>query len=433
VEVREGTEQAQVIELLEPALELWRQCPDTLPPFEHAISEQEKIERESHLERFLARVQDEAHHPPRTRADRQAAHSRITAAFAEFGRSAMGLEDRHLELLLGSGFSSIGTALVREARRLDAGISAMDMLQATRNAWAACGLQILFGKPMRLTPSIFAYSMLYPYSDNYLDDPAITDASKRGFSQRFGRRLRGERIEAANGHEELIWRLIGMIDGEYARDAYPDVFASLLMIHRAQENSIRLRGRGPQADGIDVPRLSFDKGGTSVLADGYLAAGTLLPEQAAFAFNWGVLLQLSDDLQDVREDRQKEELTLFSRAAGSEPLDRLTSRTLQLARRVMVAMSRLAGPDCDTLKELIARSGLAIIIRSAGEASEFYSTPYIDEIESYSPFRFASLKEKSRQLSSRGGIVLRLFEAFLAGDDDEPAFPWLPGYLMPRF
>jgi hypothetical protein len=27
---------------------------------------------------------------------------------------------------------------------------------------------------MRLTPSIFAYSMLYPYADNYLDDPSTS-------------------------------------------------------------------------------------------------------------------------------------------------------------------------------------------------------------------------------------------------------------------
>ena len=29
-------------------------------------------------------------------------------------------------------------------------------------------------------------------------------------------------------------------------------------------------------------------------------------------------------------------------------------------------------------------------------------------------------------------MLVRLFEAFLAGDDDEPAFPWLPSSLLPR-
>jgi len=33
----------------------------------------------------------------------------------------------------------------------------------------------------------------------------------------------------------------------------------------------------------------------------------------------------------------------------------------------------------------------------------------------------------------RRGAVSRLFEAFLEGDEDEPAFPLLPSSLMPRF
>jgi hypothetical protein len=28
-------------------------------------------------------------------------------------------------------------------------------------------------------------------------------------------------------------------------------------------------------------------------------------------------------------------------------------------------------------------------------------------------------------------VLKKLFEAFLAGEDDEPAFPWLPNTLMP--
>jgi hypothetical protein len=34
-------------------------------------------------------------------------------------------------------------------------------------------------------------------------------------------------------------------------------------------------------------------------------------------------------------------------------------------------------------------------------------------------------------MAQRGASLTRLFEAFLAGDEDEPAFPLLPGSLMP--
>ena len=45
--------------------------------------------------------------------------------------------------------------------------------------------------------------------------------------------------------------------------------------------------------------------------------GWLNEEESRFAFEWGVLLQLGDDLQDVREDMQRGSVTLFSRAAAA--------------------------------------------------------------------------------------------------------------------
>ena len=65
------------------------------------------------------------------------------------------------------------------------------------------------------------------------------------------------------------------------------------------------------------PKLSFEKGGASVLADGYLAAGTLSREEVQFIFRWGALLQLVDDLQDIRQDGGEHSLTIFTQVAGA--------------------------------------------------------------------------------------------------------------------
>jgi hypothetical protein len=418
-------------ELLAEALEVWHGCSSSLPTLNRAFHPGEQGAREEQLDRFLAAIQREVDRPPRTRSARHSTHARISNAFTEFGKTALGLEDCHLELLLEGGFSAIGTRLARQARAFDPQVSVADIFQATRNAWTACGLQMLFGQSMRLTPSIFAYSMLYPYSDNYLDDPAISAGTKRGFSGRFGQRLAGEGIAPANQHEVTLWRLVEWIESQYARPEYPQIFASLLMIHRAQTDSIRLL-RGPHNGDADVLRLSFEKGGTSVLADGYLAAGCLTPEQARFAFQWGVFLQLADDLQDVLEDRHNGVRTLFSEAAG-EPLEALTSRTLQFAQRVMRQMHHIAGENCRPLQQLIERSCLSLMVRSAGEAGELYRAAYLESLEGQSPFRFAFLNQRRRQFAKRSGALARLFEAFLAGDQDEPAFPLLPNSLLPRW
>ncbi len=419
-------------ELLQETIEFWQQSPATLPPFERAYTEDQQAARESDLLQFLESLRAEVRRLPRTRPERAAAHGRITAAFEHFATSGLDLQDSHLDLLLRRGFAAIGTALARQARRFDPTVTTTDILQASRNAWTACALQMLLGRELGLTPAIFAYSMLYPYTDNYLDDPAITRDAKVGFSGRFGRRLAGETVAPAIHREEAIWRLVGIIEGQYPRVEYPHVFESLSAIHRAQADSLRLLRRPPLAANVDVLRLSFAKGGSSVLADAYLAAGSLNPAEAQFAFAWGVALQLADDLQDVQEDSRAGVLTLFSLAAAEEPLDALTSRTMQFARTVTQRAPRLPVPRFQALEDLIRKSSSSLLIRAAGEAGDLHTAGYLSLLEAHSPFRFAFLNRQRLEMAQRGASLTRLFEAFLAGDDDEPAFPLLPGSLMPR-
>jgi hypothetical protein len=422
-----------VTQLLQPALALWRECPAVLPAFDHAFTPAEQSGREALMDRFLSALESELRRPPCTRPERQAMHERLTTAFAQFGRTALNLDERHLEMLFAGGFSNIGTAMAREARRFDSDVTIADIFQASRNAWTACGLQVLFGGAMSLSPSIFAYSMLYPYTDNYLDDPATPARTKHGFNRRFSLRLLGQDVVPEGRHEGLIWRLVELIESQYPRADFPGVYDSLLMIQAAQEKSLTLLRNGAPEDSVDVLALSFEKGGASVLADGYLAAGSLCADRAAFVYNWGIFLQLADDLQDVQEDRSAGVRTIFSQAAGREPLDALTNRLMQFGGRVMMQMHDLPGVSCLPLRQLITRSCLSFLVRSAGESAAFYSPEYVAQIERLSPFRFSFLSDRRRKFERHSGLMGKLFEAFLAGDPDEPAFPLLPSSLMPRF
>lgn len=414
-------------QLLQEALALWRDSSERLPEDLRTFSPEEQQEREADLDRLLDGIKAELRHVPATRAERQAAWARINDAFQRFATSAPGLQRRHHDVLFGGGLSSIGTKLAREARRFDDAVSTSDIFQASRNAWAACGLQMLLGQPMSLTPAIFAYSMLYPYTDNYLDDPLIPRESKAGFNSRFGERLSGGRPAPANQYETFLWRLVAMIETQYDRAIHPQVFEGLQRIQRAQANSLRLLRQGER----DVLSLCFEKGGSSVLADGYLAAGSMEPAEARFVFCWGVLLQLADDLQDVRGDKADGAWTLFSQAAGRIPLDGLTNRLLQFAGGVLRMMPALPRATHVAIKELIAHSSVSLIIRSAGEEDEWFTPAYLEQLERHSPFRFEFVRERRRQMSDRRAPIARLFEAFLAGEEDEPGFPLLPNSLMP--
>ncbi len=379
-----------------------------------------------------------------------------------FAQAGLGLLDEHLALLMNGGFSAIGTQMARQARRFDPSISPADIFQATRNAWTAGGLQVLLGREMRLTPAIFAYSMLYPYTDNYLDDAAVPSEEKRTFNARIKRRLSGEMIAPNRAGEATLWRLFEMIEGQYSRAGWPQVYASLLAIHQAQGNSLRQRASPPSLQGPDILKLSFEKGGASVLADGHLAAGSLSREEAQFVFAWGALLQLVDDLQDLRPDRREGSLTIFTQAAGRVPLDELTTRTLCFGQRVMRRMDQLPGKllentfprhserseeslfSCvltsganatglqsihemgssrsQALKQMIQKSYTSLLIWSAGECGELYSRDYLAELETHSPFRFASVAARRKQLAKWTGPLTRLFEAFLDDEQEQVVF-----------
>jgi len=95
---------------------------------------------------------------------------------------------------------------------------------------------------------------------------------------------------------------------------YPQVFERLLAIHRAQGKSLQQLRRNPTPQQIDVLGISFEKGGASVLADGYLVAGSLTAAQRECIFGFGVLTQLMDDLEDLPHNLANRFLTIFSQA-----------------------------------------------------------------------------------------------------------------------
>jgi hypothetical protein len=396
-------------------LERWRQADSVLPAFLPSYSAHEQARREEHLDRYLESVEAELHTAPRGRADKAGAEERLTIAFRLFAREALDFEDRHLDLLLAGGFTGTGRDFARAARLFDPSMSTADIYQATRNAWTTNGLQILLGLPARLTPAIFGYSMLYPCTDNYLDHPGVSQADKHTFNRRFGARLAGERIAPAGRHEAQAWALVSLIESQYRRSDHPEVFASLCAIQRAQERSLELH-RAAGAGAGDVLEISFEKGGTSVLADAWLAAGTLSPVAAEFAFGWGVMLQLGDDLQDVAADTRDGIRTAFSEVAGHEPMDAATNRAFHFGARVLADLDGIGAAAPAAIKELIRTSFFMLLTRAAGEARQFYSAAYVRELERHSPFTFEFLRRRRRRFTRKRGILERLVGAFSAGD-----------------
>jgi hypothetical protein len=400
-----------VLQLVDRFTTVWNEADDGAPDLGPEFAARSRRPREKALSRFVDAVRNEAERRPVTAEERNACQKRIFGAFEQFARRGLDWEDRHVETLLGGGFDRAAADFVRQAGTFDRALASADIFQACRNVWVANGLQKLLGLPVGLTPSVFAYSLLYPYTDNYLDDPSAGEDDKRAFNTRLRFRLQGGDVAAANPREKTIFDLVAMIEADRDPALFPQVFESLLAIHEAQEKSLRLLRAEVAPAAKDVLAIVLEKGGTSVLADGCLVAGSLTPEQVEFMFGFGAFLQLMDDLEDVQEDRQAGLWTIFSRAAGRQPLDEITGRTLSFGRRIFDGLAGFAAPGGEPLKELIRSSLPWGLITTAGRFRRLYRRSYIRNLERHSPFRFSFYNRQRRRLERRRAAFARLFES----------------------
>jgi hypothetical protein len=421
--MKHGYSQAWVEAKTAETMEQWSLCAATALPAGTKYTAKEHRAHEKAYDKGLRAVEREGRRAARTSALRLETQRRIVALFPQFAAVALGLSGAENQLITGS-FLPMGTELARWSRRFDRTLSNAGILQACRNAWTCCGLQALLGKPMELTPAVLAYSLLYPYSDNYLDHPGMSSGDKLDFSKRFRRRLLGAMEAPDNGHEASVWSMVQLIEDQHARLLYPQVYDCLLAIHRAQEDSIAQLKNGTKSahesleDG-ELLRISCAKGGTSVLADACLVEPLLSPEAVQLSFQWGVLLQLGDDLQDVREDLRRGSITLFTRAvAQGKSLDGLIGKLLNFSNQIADRMDRMRHGS-SALKSLLRMSWRSLILMAVADVQGYCSPAFLADLEPSSSFRFKFLGERSEQLAEREAFYDVLFEAFLEGGAGE--------------
>ncbi|MGO9317837.1 MAG: hypothetical protein ACLP1U_08485, partial [Terracidiphilus sp.] len=208
---------------------------------------------------------------------------------------------------------------------------------------------------------------------------------------------------------------------QYPRELYPQVFDSLLAIHRAQEHSVAQLSAARSLSRDEILRISCAKGGASVLADACLVRGWLTAQESQIAFDWGVLLQLGDDLQDIREDLRRGSATLFTRAAAAgDLLDPLVIQLLNFSETVGAGLECLPTGSA-TLKNLLRMSWRSLIIAAVANAPEFFSPAFLRELERSSPLRFAFLRARHRKLAKRRGTYVAVFNALIE-ETSKPAF-----------
>lgn len=401
----------------------WRSTPPQLPRLGPDVTRWRQWRNATATSRLIDDVVQRVGEHPEHATEQRAWRDGLRTTLQDFGERRFGWPDGYRRLLFGDAFYESSVAFARQARAFDPSLQLDDLWQAMRNVWIGNNLQMLFGLPLRLTQGLFAYSMLYPVTDNVLDAPDRSRYDKRAFNDRFGLRLHGHAMTARDTSESSAFALVEQIEEAFPRRRYPDLWESILAIHRGQVDSLRQQGRRlPESE---LCEISFAKGGASVLADLYLIVGDATEAQERFAFGYGVFLQLLDDLQDATADRAARHHTLFTLGSETGAVDGLTARLMNFIDGVLDRERAGASAETGDCLDLIRRNCHCMLATVISAQPAMFSRRFRRSVERQWPLSFRAMRRlrrrarqqfqaASQRLQARRGVSSPL-ELLLAG------------------
>jgi hypothetical protein len=388
-------------------IKIWEISPTHLPEFNRVYLESEQLERENNFEQIQLKLKSLQSRSAIKKLRNSNPENTFFPVFRSFLQGIFDFEEAHLNIILSEQFRSVSKDFFYKSREFGPELSPENIYQGLRNVWIMNGLQLMMNLPVEITPSVFAYSMIYPYSDNLLDDPNISGKEKQEFSVRFNRRLHGENIAPMNHTEAQLFQLVGMFEEQYIRSDFPEVYQSLYAIQKGQTDSLKLLKSGGLTEN-EIRRVCFEKGGASVLADGYLAAGSLTQRQEQALFGYGIYLQLLDDIQDMKEDIEANTNTMCS-SLKHKNLSEFVNRTVHFGRVALEEMKCFDADNVDVFLNLMNRSIETMAIESVGLNDSGFSKDYLMELERYSPLHFDYIRQKKSQSKSQRFELFRKY------------------------
>ncbi|WP_353892773.1 hypothetical protein PRVXH_002146 [Proteinivorax hydrogeniformans] len=313
---------------------------------------------------------------------------------------AIGFHKEQLDLIYNEGFYNNLINFEEEAQKFiqdnepSKGIALRgDVYQATRTVMISAMMQLMFDKPISITPSLFAINMIYIYTDNYIDDPKTDKKSKMEFSKKISKYLLGERVLPQNEKEEIIFKLIDLFRLEYQQEEYEDLYNSLYYLHKAQEDSFVKQQHEINTSSVDdMLKITMEKGGVFAIADGYLIKGHISYEAEKFCYGLGTFLQFIDDLQDVQSDLQTGNMTVFSKTiVEGDTLDNVTNKAIQFIKETLDS-EIIVSHKQKLVRDFVIHSCTYLIFETIAINSKYYSDEYVEQAEKHMPLSLGFLK-----------------------------------------
>lgn len=305
-------------------------------------------------------------------------------------------------------FLSCAYNFIDKAKKFDSSVTAADIFQALRNVWTMNLLQSIVGLDVELTYPIFSYSLLYPYTDNLMDNRETSSLEKKERSNRLMDRLKGHKLIPHNFYEDKIFRLVELIEESYPRRYFYCLYQSLQAINSSQIDSLKQYENTDNIDLEDIIRLSFIKGGLSVLTDAYLIKGTLTLEEIIGSFGLGILLQLIDDLQDVKQDKKLGSTTLFTYSLKHQSLTKATVKLLNFIKLVIELLPIEKSQYISNIEKVLSVNCYLLMFFSISRITAYYDKNFTDNIKIYYPFSPTYMRNFNSKLNAKWSSIKKL-------------------------
>jgi len=281
---------------------------------------------------------------------------------------------------------------IRHVRQFAPELSIEGIGQATRNYIVYAMFNEIHQMKPGFNKASFGYSMLYPFTDNYIDSKNYSHKEKIEYNQIIKDQIEGKEVHTKSEHQLKTCKLLQMIETEYPRDSNSTIFMLLLMMLEAQEDSMRQQNRGFTLTAEEILDISLYKGGISVLIDRFFVKKEITREDLIFYFGLGFFLQMADDLQDIKEDSMDGNQTIFTVDLNCQQEEKIVNKLIHFIRRISDSYQI----ENNMFKNFILSNCYQLIYSSIAGSKDFFSKEYLNKLERYLPVTYHFLENMKK-------------------------------------
>jgi len=371
----------------------WLAAPDSFPDFLSEISSETKMQNEQYIQTVSVDFQNQLKSFPLNAKKRGKWKQKMTGMLNHVlsEETIIGVHCAMDQQSLGIFQDELKAFLVH-AREFAPELSIEEIGQAIRNYV----VYMMFNEMNQIRPGFsmaaFGYSMLYPFTDNYIDNPQCSDRDKILYNQIIRDKIAGMEVHPDSTHQQKTCELLSAIESEYPRDSDSAIFSLLSMMLEAQEDSLRQQSKGTSLSLSERLDISLYKGGISVLIDRFFVRKEITEDDLLFYLGFGFFLQLADDLQDIREDSAAGHQTVLTVDESRGYKEKTVNRMLHFVHQLLHDFQA----ENDVFKNFVLLNCYQLIYSSAVGSREFFSHEYLEKLEKYFPVTYPFLEKMNK-------------------------------------